>query len=150
FKEKRLNVLKWLIDNNFKCSNKISIEYKENPFGFIYNTIKQYKVQFHLTLKCPNWMYFHKAELFGSWNNWTIGIKANFRDMQVYKKYESYFIAKFTIFDLLTQDFLQKHIFEYKWKITNISTGEVTWMLDNRRKIKENNGWNKNNLFYIN
>jgi hypothetical protein len=90
--------------------------------------------------KCP----FHETEyevyLFGSWNNWSKGIKAKVQRTKTsgLKCYKAFF-----------PDNLQVGVYEYKWQFIDTETNDIFWLIDTTQETVENEGWNTNNLYVV-
>jgi hypothetical protein len=102
--------------------------------------------------ECPYHKKTYEVYLFGSWNNWSKGIKTKEIRRETYPNeecvtektcgpiYKDFYKAK------LPKN-LKKGNYEYKWQITNTETNEIFWLIDTTKKTVENEGWNKNNLY---
>lgn len=96
---------------------------------------------------CPYHFHNYYVYLCGSWNNWMSTI-AFYKDNYYKDKFgNSYENNKYTA---EVPKNLKKEIYEYKWKFINKTTGETFWTTNVNRKTIINNGWNQNNLYYVN
>ncbi len=94
----------------------------------------------------------YTVELYGSWNDWTMGHTATMQSGMSTskninkKKRPARYTAKIK---------LDKGTYEYKWKFSYIYINDpiktqVVWLNDTINDITNNENWNQNNLFEYN
>lgn len=101
---------------------------------------------------CPFHEDSYTVYLFGSWNNWSKGLKAKEITKKSYPTPECVedgccdLIYKYYYQVKLPKDLIYKN-FEYKWQFINNETNEIIWLINTNSPIIYNEGWNENNLY---
>jgi len=102
--------------------------------------------------ECPFHEIIYEVYLFGSWNNWSKGIKTKEIRRETYPSEEC--VTEKCCGPIYTHFYkaklpknLKKGNYEYKWQLTNTETNETFWLIDTTKETVENEGWNKNNLY---
>jgi hypothetical protein len=90
----------------------------------------------------------YKVELFGSWNDWSIGHPA-IMEYEMSRGTNNKWIR---MPKYCTRIKLNKGKYEYKWKfiykdIHNPLKNHVVWLIDGGTDIASNDNWNQNNIF---
>jgi hypothetical protein len=84
-----------------------------------------------------------RAEVWGSWNNWTEPLIAKECDSYCFENSNGCKYYKDRNFH--TSIKLKKGVYEYKWKF--IHRNFTYWLVDPKRKKINNDCWNENNLY---
>ena len=90
----------------------------------------------------------YKVEIYGSWNDWTIGHLAKME----YKKARNENNKREQLAKYYAKIKLDKGIYEYKWKFSYYEINDplkthTIWLNDTTGTITNNEEWNQNNLF---
>ena len=90
----------------------------------------------------------YKVELYGCWNNWTLGKPAHI-EHEMSRSQQGRWTRPLKYHTFIK---LNAGTYEYKWKFTYKDAPHrthVIWLNDETKKITNSNSWNQNNIFHM-
>lgn len=98
---------------------------------------------------CVNRFDNYNVFIYGSWNNWSEPIKATYEKSDWFIDRSGYKDWTYNRYEAILPGNLKNGTYEYKWKFVNKCTKTSFWILNPKRPIKRNEGWNDNNIYVV-